>query len=92
MVEQRESLGHKFEKIVLIFDYTVPDNLDFPNLEVKVDYRPLYWDSKKRVWRYLEDGEGYMEGHGGRILAPPAIVPVDPLILPGMLPPMHLHI
>ena len=92
MVEQRESRGHKFEKIVLIFDYGVPDPPVFPNLEVKVDHRPLYWDAKKKVWRYLDEGEGYMESHGNRTLTTPGIVPIDPAMIPGMIPGMHLQL
>ena len=95
MVKQRGSHGHKFEKMVLIFECDAPESLDIPNSEVKVDYRPLYWDSKKRIWRFLNEGEGYMDSRGHRTLAPPGIIPVDPDALPAMLPAMihgmHLH-
>jgi hypothetical protein len=95
MVERRGSHGHKFEKMVLIFDYKIPESLDIPNLEVKADYRPLYWDSKKKVWRYLNEGEGYMESRGSRTLSPPGILPLDhgmfSALLPGMIQDMDIH-
>lgn len=92
MVEGRGSHGHKFEKMVLIFDYKVLELPDIPNLEVKVDYRPLHWDSRKKLWRYLDEGEGYMESHGNLTLPPPGIMPIDPVLLPGLFPGMHFHI
>ena len=92
MVEQRELHGHKFEKMVLVFSYEHCIHPAIPNLEVKVDDRPLYWDSKKKIWRYLNEGEVYWEG--SRTLAPPDIIPLGPLppmnLPPVNLPPMNL--
>jgi len=82
MVEQRGTHGHKFEKMVLVFSYEHRIHSAIPNLEIKVDDRPLYWDSKKKIWRYLNEGEVYWEG--GRSLAPPDIM--------SLLPPMHLPV
>ena len=82
MVEQRGLHGHKFEKMVLVFSHEHHIHPAIPNLEVKVDNRPLYWDSKKKVWRYMNEGEVYWEG--GRTLAPPDIM--------SLLPPMHLPV
>lgn len=90
MVEQRGSRGHKFKKMVLVFDYEYSGTLDIPNLEVRVDYRPLYWDSKKKVWRYLNEMEGYMDSRGHRTLAPPGILPIGLNLLPGMVHGLHL--
>ena len=61
VVEQRASHQHKFEKIVLVFDFEVPEFLDVPTLEVKVDHQPLFWDQEKRLWRYLNTGESYID-------------------------------
>ena len=88
MVEQRRSHGRKFQKVVLVLGYKDPvsSDIDIPDLEVRVDHRPLYWDTAKRLWRYMEDGEGYFEGD--RSLALPGIVPLDPGMIPGVLPGM----
>ena len=80
MVEQREAHGHKFEKMVLVLSYEHHTRPAVPNLEVRVDNRALYWDSKKKIWRYLDEGEVYWEGD--RTLAPPGIIPLGPLIPP----------
>jgi hypothetical protein len=48
MVEQRGSHGHKFEKMLLVFCYEHRIDPSIPNLEVKVDDRALFWDSKKK--------------------------------------------
>ncbi|KAF9649018.1 hypothetical protein BDM02DRAFT_3114551 [Thelephora ganbajun] len=85
MVEQRGSHGHKFRKMVLVFSYEHCVHPAIPNLEVKVDDRALYWDSKKRIWRYLNEGEVYWDGD--RTLAPPGIIPMNPL-----MPPVNLHV
>ena len=84
MIKQRGSHGHKFEKMVLVFSYEHRIHPAIPNLEVKVDDRALFWDSKKKTWRYLSEGEVYWEGP--RSLAPPGIMPIDPIV-----PHVHLH-
>lgn len=90
MVARRESHGYKFKKMVLVFDYEVPESLNIPNLEIKVDYRPLYWDSRKKLWRYLNEGEGFMDSRGHPIRAHPSILPIEPVLFPGMIPGMPL--
>lgn len=85
MVERRGHHGHKFNKIVLILHHVSPESLDIPNLEVKVDHRPLHWDSTKKIWRYLSEGEGYLENHGSRTLATPGIMPLEDDMLPALL-------
>ena len=85
MVEQRGSHGNVFEKMVLVFSFEHRIHPAIANLEVKVDDRPLFWDSKKKVWRYLNEGEVYWEG--SRSLGHPGIIPLDPL-----LPPIPLHL
>lgn len=85
MVEQRGLHGHKFEKMVLVLGYEHRIEPAIPNLETRVDDRPLHWDSKKKIWRYLNEGEVYLED--SRSLALPDIMPLDPL-----LPPIHLPV
>lgn len=80
MIEQRESSGHRFKKILLVLSYDLRIQPPISNLEVRVDDRPLYWDSKKKIWRYLKQGEIYWEGN--RSLAPPGIISMDPLFPP----------
>ena len=85
MIKQRELLGHKFEKMVLVFSHEHRIHPAIPNLEVKVDDRALFWDSKKKLWRYLNEGEIYWDGP--RSLAPPGIVSIGPIV-----PATHLHV
>jgi len=82
MVERRRSHGHKFEKMLLVFSHEYRIHPAIPNLEVTVDDRVLHWDSKEKIWRYLNEGEIYWEGD--RSLAPPGIVPIGP--------PLHPHV
>ena len=86
MVEQRKSHGHELEKMVLFLNHESYTHPAIPNLEVKVDHRALYWDSKKKIWRYLNEDEVYVDGN--RTIAPPGIVSIDPLF-PAM---QNLHI
>lgn len=78
MVEQRKSRGHRFKKILLVLSCELRIHPPIPNSEVRVDDRPLYWDSKKKIWRYLKPGEIYWEGN--RSLAPPGIISMDPFL------------
>lgn len=87
MVGRRESLGYKFERMVLVLSYERRVEPAIPNLEVKVDDRALFWDSKKKLWRYLNEGEVYWDGD--RTLAPPGIIPANLTPVPAGL---HFHI
>jgi hypothetical protein len=78
MVEQRGLHGHEFEKMVLILSDEYRIHPAIPNLEVKVDDRELFWDWKKKLWRYPDEGEAYWEDDRF-----PGIMPVDPSI-PGV--------
>ena len=84
MIERRGSQGYKFEKMLLVFCYEHRIQPPIPNLEVKVDDRALFWDTKRKIWRYLKEGEVYWDGD--RTLAPPGIIPIDPDV-----PAVHLH-
>lgn len=84
MIERRGSLGYKFEKMLLVFSYEHRINPPIPNLEVKVDDRALFWDTKKKIWRHLKEGEVYWDGD--RTLAPPGITPIETNV-----PAVHLH-
>lgn len=76
LVAQRELYGHKFKKMVLVFNSEHRIHPAIPNLEVRVDDRALFWDSKEKVWRYLNEGEGYWDGD--RTIGPPGIIPLGP--------------